>query len=131
MKRELIVQRSPKSPVAEVFRTLRTNIQFMNSQKDLKTLLVTSSFNLLVLLGFTKTILHPLPLSLQVTISFKLVTGSGVKVTLLVSILGAVLALTVDVILAYPLPECPVTVLPLLSVWNISTGKSTLPCRVS
>ena len=38
MKRELIVQRSPKSPVAEVFRTLRTNIQFMNSQKDLKTL---------------------------------------------------------------------------------------------
>ena len=40
MKRELIVQRSPKSPVAEVFRTLRTNIQFMNSQKDLKTLLV-------------------------------------------------------------------------------------------
>ena len=34
MKRELIVQRSPKSPVAEVFRTLRTNIQFMNSQKD-------------------------------------------------------------------------------------------------
>ena len=43
MKRELIVQRSPKSPVAEVFRTLRTNIQFMNSQKDLKTLLVTST----------------------------------------------------------------------------------------
>lgn len=43
MKRELIVQRSPKSPIAEVFRTLRTNIQFMNSQKDLKTLLVTST----------------------------------------------------------------------------------------
>ena len=43
MKKELIVQRSPKSPVAEVFRTLRTNIQFMNSQKDLKTLLVTST----------------------------------------------------------------------------------------
>ena len=43
MKRELIVQRTPKSPVAEVFRTLRTNIQFMNSKKDLKTLLVTST----------------------------------------------------------------------------------------
>ena len=43
MKRELIVQRSPKSPIAEVFRTLRTNIQFMNSQKDLKTILITST----------------------------------------------------------------------------------------
>lgn len=43
MKKELIVQRSPKSPIAEVFRTLRTNIQFMNSQKDLKTILITST----------------------------------------------------------------------------------------
>lgn len=43
MKRELIAQRTPKSPIAEVFRTLRTNIQFMNSKKDLKTLLVTST----------------------------------------------------------------------------------------
>lgn len=43
MKRELIAQRTPKSPVAEVFRTLRTNIQFMNSKKSLKTLLVTST----------------------------------------------------------------------------------------
>lgn len=43
MKRELIVQRSPKSPIAEVFRTLRTNIQFMNSKNELKTLLVTST----------------------------------------------------------------------------------------
>ena len=43
MKRELIVQRTPKSPIAEVFRTLRTNIQFMNSKKSLKTLLVTST----------------------------------------------------------------------------------------
>ena len=43
MKKELIVQRDPKSPVSEVFRTLRTNIQFMNSQKGLKTLLVTST----------------------------------------------------------------------------------------
>lgn len=43
MKKELIVQRSPKSPIAEVFRTLRTNIQFMNSKKSLKTLLFTST----------------------------------------------------------------------------------------
>ena len=43
MRRELIVERSPKSPIAEVFRTLRTNIQFMNSQKSLKTVLITST----------------------------------------------------------------------------------------
>ena len=43
MKKELIVQRNPKSPIAEMFRTLRTNIQFMNSKKDLKTILVTST----------------------------------------------------------------------------------------
>ncbi len=43
MKKELIVQRSPKSPIAEEFRTLRTNIQFMNSQKSLNTLLITST----------------------------------------------------------------------------------------
>ena len=44
MKRELITQRDPKSPVSEVFRTLRTNIQFMNANKKLKTLLITSTF---------------------------------------------------------------------------------------
>ena len=43
LKKELITQRDPKSPVSEVFRTLRTNIQFMNSQKDLKTILITST----------------------------------------------------------------------------------------
>ena len=43
MKKELIVQKNPKSPIAEVFRTLRTNIQFMNSKNELKTLLVTST----------------------------------------------------------------------------------------
>ena len=42
--RELIVQKDPKSPVSEVFRTLRTNIQFMNANKKLKTLLITSTF---------------------------------------------------------------------------------------
>lgn len=43
-KRELITQRDPKSPVSEVFRTLRTNIQFMSANKKLKTLLITSTF---------------------------------------------------------------------------------------
>ena len=43
MKKEIIVHKDPKSPIAEIFRTLRTNIQFMNSQKSLKTLLVTST----------------------------------------------------------------------------------------
>ena len=44
LKKELIAQRDPKSPVSEVFRTLRTNIQFMSTNKKLKTLLVTSTF---------------------------------------------------------------------------------------
>lgn len=43
MKKELVAHRDPKSPVSETFRTLRTNIQFMNSNKKLKTLLVTST----------------------------------------------------------------------------------------
>ena len=42
-KEELIVYKDPKSPIAEVFRTLRTNLQFMGSNKKIKTLLVTSS----------------------------------------------------------------------------------------
>ena len=36
MKRELVTYRNPKSPVAETFRTLRTNIQFMNAKRNLK-----------------------------------------------------------------------------------------------
>ena len=43
MKKEVIAHKNPKSPISEVFRTLRTNIQFMNSNKKLKTLLVTST----------------------------------------------------------------------------------------
>lgn len=43
MEKELIVKKDPKSPISEVFRTLRTNIQFMNSNKNLKTLLLTST----------------------------------------------------------------------------------------
>ena len=44
MRPELIVHKNPKSPNSEIFRTLRTNIQFMNTKKKLKTLLVTSTF---------------------------------------------------------------------------------------
>lgn len=43
MKRELVVQKDPKSPASEVFRTLRTNIQFMNTSKKLQTILITSA----------------------------------------------------------------------------------------
>ena len=43
-KKELIAQRDPKSPVSEVIRTLRTNIQFMSTNKKLQTLLITSTF---------------------------------------------------------------------------------------
>ena len=43
MKKELIAHRDPKSPISETFRTLRTNIQFMNTSKKLKTLLITST----------------------------------------------------------------------------------------
>lgn len=44
MRRELLTYQDPKSPVSEVFRTLRTNIQFMNTDKKLRTILVTSTF---------------------------------------------------------------------------------------
>ena len=44
MRKELIAHKNPKSPNSEIFRTLRTNIQFMNTNKKLKTLLVTSTF---------------------------------------------------------------------------------------
>lgn len=43
MKNELITFVSPKTQISEVFRTLRTNIQFMNVDENLKTLLVTST----------------------------------------------------------------------------------------
>lgn len=43
MKKEIITYKNPKSPITEMFKTLRTNIQFMNSKKDLKTILVTST----------------------------------------------------------------------------------------
>lgn len=43
MGKELLIDQDPKSPIAEIFRTLRTNLQFMTSNQGLKTLLVTSS----------------------------------------------------------------------------------------
>ena len=43
MRLELIAHKNPKSPNSEIFRTLRTNIQFMNTKKKMKTLLITSS----------------------------------------------------------------------------------------
>ncbi len=43
MRKELITQRSPKSIIAEMFKTLRTNLQFMSSNKNIKTILVTST----------------------------------------------------------------------------------------
>ena len=44
IKKELITHLDTQSPVSEVFRTLRTNIQFMNADKKLETLLITSTF---------------------------------------------------------------------------------------
>ena len=41
--REMITIENPKSPIAEAYRTLRTNIQFSDLDKTLKTILVTSS----------------------------------------------------------------------------------------
>lgn len=38
----LVINREPKSPSAEAYKTLRTNIQFSTIDSDIKTLLVTS-----------------------------------------------------------------------------------------
>lgn len=43
MKRELITYEDPKSPVSEMFRTLRTNLQFMNTDEEIETILITST----------------------------------------------------------------------------------------
>ena len=40
---KLVAYHRPKSPVSEIYRTIRTNIQFSSFDKDLKTLSVTSS----------------------------------------------------------------------------------------
>lgn len=43
MSSELITITNPKSPIAEAYRTLRTNIQFSNVDENLKVICVTSS----------------------------------------------------------------------------------------
>lgn len=42
-KKNLITFKNPKSPISESYRTLRTNIQFSNIDKAIKTLLITSA----------------------------------------------------------------------------------------
>lgn len=42
-RRELVAKDDPKSPAAEAYRTLRTNLQFAGLDKPLKTVLVTSA----------------------------------------------------------------------------------------
>lgn len=43
MGKEIIVIENPKSPEAEMFRNLRTNIQFMNANSEKKVMIVTST----------------------------------------------------------------------------------------
>ena len=43
MKKEVVVIENPKSPEAEMFRNLRTNIQFMNADSEKKVMVVTST----------------------------------------------------------------------------------------
>ena len=40
---DVLINRDPKSPIAEAYRTLRTNIQFSSIDKQLQTIVVTSS----------------------------------------------------------------------------------------
>ena len=43
MKKEIITFKEPKSPISEIFRTLRTNVQFANTKRGLHSLLITST----------------------------------------------------------------------------------------
>ena len=43
MRKEVIAHQDPKSPESEIFRTLRTNIQFINMKGQSKTILITLS----------------------------------------------------------------------------------------
>lgn len=43
MKKEIVTYRDPKSPISEIFRTLRTNVQFANTKRGLHSLLITST----------------------------------------------------------------------------------------
>lgn len=40
---KLITRKDPKSPISEAYRTIRTNIEFSNLDKEIKTIVVTSS----------------------------------------------------------------------------------------
>lgn len=42
-RRKLIAKNDPKSPVSEQYRTIRTNIQFSSIDKEISTIMVTSS----------------------------------------------------------------------------------------
>ncbi|WP_027954850.1 CpsD/CapB family tyrosine-protein kinase [Halobacillus kuroshimensis] len=41
--KNLVTKNNPKSPIAEQFRTIRTNLQFTSVDKDLETIVVTSA----------------------------------------------------------------------------------------
>lgn len=43
MKREIIAHEDPKSPITEVFKTIRTNLQFMKSKSEAFSILITST----------------------------------------------------------------------------------------
>ena len=43
MKKEIITFKEPKSPISEIFRNLRTNIQFANTKRGLHSILITST----------------------------------------------------------------------------------------
>ncbi|NGY77502.1 CpsD/CapB family tyrosine-protein kinase [Bacillus megaterium] len=43
LKRRLLAHNSPKDPVAEQYRTIRTNIQFSDADQEIKSLVLTSS----------------------------------------------------------------------------------------
>lgn len=43
LKRRLLAHNSPKDPVAEQYRTIRTNVQFSGVDQEIKSLLLTSS----------------------------------------------------------------------------------------
>ena len=43
MNNELVLLNDPRSPISEIFRTLRTNIQFMNQSRTSNALLITST----------------------------------------------------------------------------------------
>lgn len=43
MKSELVIESKPKSNISEEIRTIKTNIQFISTDEDIQTLLITSS----------------------------------------------------------------------------------------